>query len=87
MTNLAGNPEALPMLESMRKNYDEELKKWKEQVVSYNNYEKYGVLFDRSIPWDKKEVKKKGAAAPEKELSEEGRAARRAKKLKAKNAE
>ena len=87
MSNLASNPEASPMLETMRKNYDAELKKWKEQVVSYNNYEKYGVLFDRSIPWEEKDVKKKAAAAPKKELSEEERAERRARRLKAKSAE
>ncbi len=55
MTNLAGSPEAVPMLETMRKNYDRELAKWKDQVVPYNDYERYGILFDRTIPWDQKD--------------------------------
>ncbi|TWU40105.1 Arylsulfatase [Novipirellula aureliae] len=57
MTNLANHPEAAPMLESMRKTYDEELTKWKEQAVPYNDYQRYGTLFDRTIPWDQKDLK------------------------------
>ena len=52
MTNLAGNPEAAPMLKSMRKRYDAELNRWKEQAVSYNDYEQFGVLFERTVPLD-----------------------------------
>ncbi|MDF7823866.1 sulfatase [Pontiellaceae bacterium B12227] len=50
MTNLAANPEARAALETMRANYDTELARWKEQAVSYNDYQQYGTLFDRTIP-------------------------------------
>lgn len=54
MTNLANNPEAGPMLESMRKAYDAELSSWKAQAVPYNDYQRYGVLFDRTVPLEEK---------------------------------
>ncbi len=61
MTNLASNPEAGPMLEAMRKNYETELAHWKDQAVAYNDYQRYGRLFDRSIPWEEKTVTKSQA--------------------------
>jgi arylsulfatase A-like enzyme len=54
LTNLAGSPESSPVLEAMRKKYDAELGNWKAQAVSHNDYKKYEVLFDRSIPWETK---------------------------------
>jgi hypothetical protein len=57
MTNLAGNPEASSMLQSMRKRYDVELDKWKQQAVAYGNYQQYGTLFDRAIPSQQKQYK------------------------------
>ena len=59
MTNLADNPEAGPQLEAMRARYDAELKKWKQEAVDYNNYQQYGTLFDRTIPWQQKQFQKK----------------------------
>ncbi|WP_411827526.1 sulfatase [Luteolibacter sp. AS25] len=56
MSNLARNPEAQPQLETMRKNYDAELAKWKSGSVPYHRYAQYGEIFDRSIPWDQKKV-------------------------------
>ncbi|MFC1766282.1 sulfatase [Planctomycetota bacterium] len=50
MINLANDPEAAPMLELMRMKYDEELNKWKEQAVPYNDYQRFGTLFERSLP-------------------------------------
>ena len=58
MTNLADNPEATPVLSAMRAKYDAELESWKQQAVSYNNYQQYGTLFDRSVPWEEKQIKK-----------------------------
>ncbi|MFC5050430.1 sulfatase [Rubritalea spongiae] len=55
LTNLAKNPEAAPMLEEMRKKYDNALKHW--VANAEEPYEKYGPLFDRSIPWQEKEIK------------------------------
>jgi len=43
----------------MRRRYDTELKSWKKEAVSYNNYQQYGTLFDRTIPWQEKEYRKK----------------------------
>jgi hypothetical protein len=60
MTNLANDPEANSMLKSMRKKYDAELEKWKQQAVGYNNYQQYGKLFDRKIPWEQKQHARKG---------------------------
>ncbi|MEI6892822.1 MAG: sulfatase [Pontiella sp.] len=56
MTNLARNPEASQLLQSMRIAYDAELEKLKTECVSHNNYQQYGTLFDRSIPWDQKKL-------------------------------
>jgi len=54
MRNLANNSEAAGMLGMMRGRYDAELERWKQQAVEYNNYQQYGRLFDRKLPWDQK---------------------------------
>ena len=54
MKNLAHSSEAAGMLGMMRGRYDAELERWKQQAVEYNNYQKYGTLFDRKLPWDQK---------------------------------
>lgn len=58
MKNLAKDAESLPMLNSMRARYDEELRHLKEEVVPYNNYPQYVTLFDRTIPWQQKQFTK-----------------------------
>lgn len=42
------------VLNTMRKKYEEALFKWKKNSVKYNDYERYGILFDRAIPWENK---------------------------------
>ncbi|MFT5123536.1 MAG: arylsulfatase A-like enzyme [Candidatus Omnitrophota bacterium] len=54
LQNAALNPEQAPQLEKMRRLYDQALVKWKEEAVPYHNYQSYGTLFDRTIPWSKK---------------------------------
>lgn len=54
MNNLATDPAASDKLNEMRARYDKELEKWKQEAVSYNNYKKYGMVFDRSVPWQEK---------------------------------
>ncbi|WP_436298270.1 sulfatase family protein [Stieleria mannarensis] len=54
LTNLADSSGSVTVLDQMRKRYDQELAKWKEQAVDYNNYQRYGTLFDRTIPLAKK---------------------------------
>lgn len=59
MKNLANDPASSDNLVDMRAKYDAEQKLWKEEAVSYNNYRQYVALFDRTIPWEKKEFKKR----------------------------
>jgi len=59
MTNLVKNPEASSMLSIMRGKYDEALDKWKAQAVPYNDYQRWGTLFNRTIPWQEKSLIKK----------------------------
>ena len=56
LKNLANDAAHSSDLERMRKRYDAELALWKKRAVSYNDYEKYGLLFDRTVPWPKKEL-------------------------------
>ena len=55
LTNQVHNPAALSELSSMRQRYDQELAKWKSRAVSYNNYQRYGKLFDRHVPLEQKQ--------------------------------
>jgi len=50
LKNLANHSGDMAILDGMRKRYDAELAKWKTQAVNYNEYQRYGTLFDRSIP-------------------------------------
>lgn len=63
LSNVAKEPEAYETLNKMRNRYDQELAKWKSNAVKYNNYERYGELFDRMIPIADKKVEK---AVPQK---------------------
>lgn len=55
MKNLANIASADTMLDSMRAIYDIELSRWKQHAVPYNDYQQYGILFDRAIPWEQKQ--------------------------------
>ena len=61
LKNEADNPQKSAALYQMRKRYDKELGKWKREAVPYNNYQPYGVYFDRTIRIEDKKlpVKKK----------------------------
>ncbi len=54
MANVAGNPEYHNALETMRGHYDAAVQRWKSEAVPYNDYENFGTLFDRTIPWTNK---------------------------------
>jgi arylsulfatase A-like enzyme len=58
LTNVAASPDSTATLEEMRKRYDQELAKWKRQAVDYNDYQRYGVLFDRNVLLSEKNVGK-----------------------------
>ena len=55
MVNLAGDAKHKSQLTRMRELYDKQLQHWIADGVKYNGYEKYRVLFDRSIAWEAKE--------------------------------
>ena len=55
LENLAGNSGSTKALETMRKRYDQELAKWSDQAVEYNDYRRYETLFDRTIPVNDKQ--------------------------------
>jgi len=46
----------------MRERYDAELAKWKSDAVDYNDYQRFGTLFDRNVPISEKQslLKKNG---------------------------
>lgn len=54
MTNLAPSDGYANVLKEMRELYDGMLGTWKAECVPYHGYQKYGVIFDRTIPWEKK---------------------------------
>lgn len=54
MENLAGKSKGASLLESMRGRYDQELAKWKAHAVDYNDYKRFGTLFDRTIAFEEK---------------------------------
>jgi hypothetical protein len=58
LTNQAGNPEYAEAMKTMRKSYDATLDHWKKEAVEYHDYQKFGVLFDRQIAWEKKQQPK-----------------------------
>lgn len=55
LVNLASDSESSAVLETMRTRYDEDVAKWKQQAVNYNDYQRYGTLFDRTISMDDKQ--------------------------------
>ncbi len=55
LSNLAVNPEYNELLDDMRGRYDEALNSWKTEAINYNDYERFGVLFDRNMSWVDKE--------------------------------
>ncbi|MDQ8197903.1 sulfatase [Pelagicoccus enzymogenes] len=56
LVDLSRNPEYRSDLKSMRELYDQELAAWKRESVEYNNYQPYGTIFDREVPWSKKRL-------------------------------
>ena len=60
LTNAALDPNAATQLASMRRRYDTEVKQWQYESVDYNDYQRYGTLFDRTVPMDQKEHLIKG---------------------------
>jgi arylsulfatase A-like enzyme len=59
LKNLAANPEQAPALKKMRATYDEMVAHWRANAADYNNYQPYGDIFDRNIPWTPAAQKKR----------------------------
>ena len=54
LTNEMKNSKNSKSIKRMRRLYDQHLAKWKNGSVSYNDYERFGTLFDRNIPWSER---------------------------------
>ena len=54
LKNQAKNPEYSSVLEKMRQVYDSHVNQWKKEAVSYNDYSRFGILFDRHVSWSDK---------------------------------
>ena len=61
LKQLASDPEHATALNQMREQYDQELDKWKQHAVDYNDYQRFGTLFDRNVPISQKNIEKKKA--------------------------
>ena len=55
MRALSGLPQYAGDLETMRGIYDVLLGHWKQNAVPYNDYQRFGTLFDRTISWEDKQ--------------------------------
>ncbi|QEG43125.1 sulfatase family protein [Roseimaritima ulvae] len=73
LENLANNPDHATTLDAMRKRYDQELAKWKQQAVDYNNYQRYGTLFDRHVPIAEKSVANRASGQPKQRRKDAGK--------------
>ncbi|MDA7510322.1 sulfatase [Verrucomicrobia bacterium] len=56
LVNEATNSDHQQALQTLRGAYDRSLGDWKNQAVPYHKYQKYGVIFDREIPWSEKKT-------------------------------
>ena len=54
LTNQFTSSDYTKARKKMQKLYDQHLAHWKENAVAYNNYQKFGILFDRKLKWDEK---------------------------------
>ncbi len=52
--NQATNPDYFRSLYTLRSVYDRALADWKNNAVPYHDYQRFGVLFDRRLPWSGK---------------------------------
>lgn len=55
LENLVGKEHSDASLKRMRRLYDERLQHWKNHAVAWHNYQPFSTIFDRHIPWNKKQ--------------------------------
>ncbi len=63
MKNLIDDPKKQAVLKTMRAFYDREVERWKKNCVRRSGYPEWGILLDRSVPWEEK-----AKIIPEKEI-------------------
>lgn len=73
LTNLAQSADSQTTLETMQARYDQELAKWKEQAVDYNDYQRFSTLFDRNIPLAEKQASMAKKSASSKKAARQKR--------------
>ncbi|MEX0320555.1 MAG: sulfatase [Puniceicoccaceae bacterium] len=56
LRNEANNPEYSDIMKRMQQSYDEHLIHWKSEAVPYNDYQRFGDIFDRHIAWPDKQA-------------------------------
>ena len=54
LENVVGNSDHRETLLKLRRHYDNYVRDWKRRGVRYNNYEKFGTIFDRAVKWTEK---------------------------------
>ena len=54
LNNLVRDPQYNMALKSMHAYYDRQLEEWRANAVAYNDYRRFGVVFDRRIGWKSK---------------------------------
>jgi arylsulfatase A-like enzyme len=54
LTNQAASVSYAGELKKMRLLYDQLVDTWKREAVPYHNYQPFGVIFDRNVPWEEK---------------------------------
>ena len=59
LRNLASTAEGANALAEMRLRYENQCAQWKQEAVKYNDYQRYGILFDRNVPIADKEALKR----------------------------
>lgn len=54
LENQVANSDHRKTLVKLRRHYDNYVRDWRQRGVRYNNYEKFGTIFDRKISWTEK---------------------------------
>jgi arylsulfatase A-like enzyme len=64
LSNKASESKDSKAIKRMRRLYDQQLAHWKKESVSYNDYQRFGILFDRNIPWTERQSALNARVAP-----------------------
>ncbi|MDA0348696.1 MAG: sulfatase [Verrucomicrobia bacterium] len=72
LKNVISDKAQAKTLKAMRTEYRNQLTRWKDQAVPYNNYQQFGTILDPSVPWsDKKDLFPKGFSSGMRYYTEE----------------